>query len=164
MGKIAKTIIPLLNFNIKLEDISENTQFVGLYAKDMNRPYLTHHIFLMYKWDNPTQAALRVFYKFRDFKNLYSWKIVRINKVPYILYTFTYDKTLDSLLDGTLFISKGHRRRILEFWSFKDPWIYENIMRDTICVIPDNENVPEIDYEPPFKLGDEKKGGLQIIL
>jgi hypothetical protein len=164
MGKIAKVIIPLLNLNIKLEDISEDTQFIGAYTSDINRPYLTHHIFLMYKWENPTQSELRTFYKFRDFKNLYSWKIVYINKIPYLLYTFTYDNLLDCLIEGILSMSDNFKRRILEFWSFKDPWIYENIMRDTIYVNPDNESVPEIDYAPPFTLRDEKKGGLQIIL
>ena len=43
-----KLIIPLLDDNIVLEDVSEESGFVNAYTDDINKPFYDNHIFLLY--------------------------------------------------------------------------------------------------------------------
>ena len=47
MSNITKTIIPLIDDDLTLEDFSESTGFEAVYYEDINRPYLDNHIFII---------------------------------------------------------------------------------------------------------------------
>ena len=146
MSNIAKVIIPLVDEKLSLEDLSEATGFEGIYFEDINRPYLDDHIFLMYDWND--KKSTKVFYKFRNMKSFYGYKIIYINRVPHIVYTFTSNSLINRLKRGTAILRDINKLRILQFWQFKDAWIALNVARGTVTSDPPNEIVPEEDYLP----------------
>lgn len=146
MSNIAKVIIPLVDEKLSLEDLSKNTGFEGIYFEDINRPYLDDHIFLMYNWND--KKSTKVFYKFRNMKSFYGYKIIYINHIPHIVYTFTSNSLINRLKRGTAILRDINKLRILQFWQFKDAWVALNVARGTVTSDPPNEIVPEEDYLP----------------
>lgn len=146
MSNIAKVIIPLVDDVLSLEDLSEKTGFEGVYFEDINRPYLDNHVFLMYNWDD--KKSTKIFYKFRNMKSFYGYKIIYINRIPHIVYTFTSNSLINRLKRGTAILRDINKLRILQFWQFKDAWVALNVARGTVACDPPTEIVPEEDYLP----------------
>ena len=146
MSNISKVIIPLVDESLSLEDLSENEGFEGIYFEDINRPYLDDHVFLMYNWDD--KKSTKIFYKFRNMKSFYGYKIIYIKHVPHIVYTFTSNSLINRLKRGTAILRDINKLRILQFWQFKDAWIALNVARGTVISDPPSEIVPEEDYLP----------------
>ena len=144
MSNIKKAIVPLIDINISLDDISEDTGFIDCYLEDINRPYLDNHVFLLYKWKNP--MSTKVFYKFKNVKSFYGYKIIYIDKTPYILYIFTSNVNIKRLKGGNILLGDCLKLRILRFWQFTDKWVTFNIMRGIISCDPPSDKVPEEDY------------------
>lgn len=143
MSNIYKIIIPLIDENISLNDVQDDT-FVDCYLEDKNRPFLDNHIFLMYKWGD--EKSTKVFYKFRDIKSFYGYKITYINGESYIIYAFTSNVNIKHLCNGNILLGTLLKLRILRFWQFTDKWITFNIMRGTIMCDPPSNILPEEDY------------------
>lgn len=144
MNNLIKTIIPLIDENMSLEDLDESTGFIDCYLEDKNRPWLIDHIFLMYKWGDT--KSTKIFYKFRAMKSFYGYRIVYINKECYIVYTFTINPSIKSLRKGYSILRDNLKLRILRFWQFKDDWISINVMKDAITCGPVVSILPEEDY------------------
>lgn len=144
MSNILKVMLPLIDENISLNDISEKEGFKDAYIEDINRPYLDNHIFLMYDWDD--NKSTRVFYKFKNIKSFYGYKIIYINKKSYIVYTFTSNGIINRLKNGTAILRDINKVRILQFWNFKDAWVSLNVARGTVTGDPPKDSVPEEDY------------------
>lgn len=146
MSNITKTIIPLIDDSLTLEDFSEKEGFEGVYYEDINRPYLDSHIFLMYNWDDKKSA--KVFYKMKKISSFYGYKILYLSGKPHIVYTFTMNPLIKRLKNGTCILRDVNKVRILQFWQFKDAWITLNVMRGTILCDPPHDTVPEEDFMP----------------
>ena len=143
MSNIYKAIIPLIDENISLDDIQDDT-FVDCYLEDINRPFLDNHVFLMYKWEDIKSS--KVFYKFRDIKSFYGYKIIYIEGKCYIIYTFSSNINIRRLQNGRILLGNILKLRILRFWQFTDKWVTFNIMRGTVICDPPNNILPEEDY------------------
>lgn len=146
MSNLAKVILPLIDDNISLEDIAEDTGFVGIYTEDINRPYLDDHIFLMYNWNDI--MSTKVFYKFKNMSSFYGYKIIYLKGVPYIVYTFTSNSLINRLKKGVAILRDVNKLRILQFWQFKDAWVALNVARGTVTDDSPRDILPEEDYIP----------------
>lgn len=150
-----KLAIPLLNPDLKLSDIESTSGFVEAYFEDINKPYLTDHIFLMYddsvKGNN---VALR-FAKLGKLNSCYGTRIVRIKDKCYTVYTFTIDRTIRNLRAGNILLSVSQKQRILDFWDHKDAWVTNNVLLGTMYEHPEQSVLPEEDYAPDWD-GDEE--------
>lgn len=160
MSNIMKIIIPLLNDDLELKDIQPCSGFVDAYYKDINRPALDNHIFLMYDYKSTGDNLACCLYKLGKLNNLYSLKVYYINNKPYFVYTFTIDKTIRNLRDGLIILTSKQKQRVLDFWGSKDAWISNNILLGTTYDDPGHAVLPEEDYAPSF--GDEEGDVLQI--
>ena len=146
MSNIAKVILPLVDNDISLDDISEKTGFIAMYTEDINRPYLDDHIFLLYNWSD--KKSTEVFYKFRELPSFYGYKIIYLKGVPYVVYTFTSNSLINRLKKGTAILRDINKLRVLQFWQFKDAWVSLNVMRGTVAGDPLQDVLPEEDYMP----------------
>lgn len=155
MSNLLKIALPLLNENITLKDISPETGFVDAYFEDINRPSLCQHLFLMYEATKDTKEAAERFHKFKNLNNLYSVKVIYVDKKPYTLYTFTTNRVINDLRDGNILLSPSRKQRVLDFWQWKDGWIRNNVLMGLMYTHPEPSSVPEEDYAPEF-FEDEK--------
>ena len=73
-----KLIIPLLDDNIVLEDVSEESGFVNAFTDDINKPFYDNHIFLLYK-SVDTIESLRRFQKFNKLTTIHNIRYITIN-------------------------------------------------------------------------------------
>ncbi len=146
MSNLAKVILPLIDNNISLEDIAEDTGFVGIYMEDINRPYLDDHVFLMYNWNDV--MSTKVFYKFKNMSSFYGYRIIYLKGVPYIVYTFTSNSLINRLKKGVAILRDVNKLRILQFWQFKDAWVALNVARGTVTDDSPRDILPEEDYMP----------------
>lgn len=155
MSNLIKLAIPLLNADIKMSDIKEDSGFVGAYFEDINRPYLTDHMFLMYDDAVKGENVAKRFYKMKKLNSCHSSRIVRINDKPYTVYVFTINKTIKNLREGNILLSVKQKERILDFWDHRDSWITNNVLLGTMYEHPEPQVLPEEDYAPEWP-GDEE--------
>ena len=158
-----KLIIPLLDENLTIQDISPEAGFIDIYSEDINRPYLDNHIFLLYDMSN-TKEAFEANLKMKSMKNLYGVYKVKINNVDYTLYAFTItSKTIKNIKCNAFVLSDKEKMRIFAFWNFTDFDINAFMLNPLsvlrICFV--SSIVPEEDYTSSCELiYDEKSGAL----
>ena len=164
MSLHTKLILPLIDESLTLDDISEKTGFAGIYTLDINRPSLTHHVFLMYKRD-PTDEFLRIREKLPTLKSFYSKKNVKINGTLYVIYTFTINLSIKNIRKNALsMLGKTDRTKIGKFWRFTDVDITDFLLGYSYLGEEFKDSVlPEEDYSPSdFLTYDEKRGTLVL--
>ena len=159
-----KLILSLVNENLTLDDISPKTGFSGIYTLDINRPYLTDHIFLLYKFV-ATKESKKTIEKLNNFTNLYNRRIISINNTLYHLYTFTVNIPIKRIKDnGHMLLGKDEKTQICKFWNLIDKDINEYLFgyhvigtyfKDTI--------IPEEDFYPKDVLIYDEKGERFIL-
>lgn len=120
LNDVSIFIVPLLDDNITLRDLSEESGFVNAYTSDINRPYLEDKVFLMYNSRTNTKEALERFLKFRELDTLYNTRYITIDKVHYIVYCFTspkYKKAINSLKESGKTNNVEASNLISQFWN-----------------------------------------------
>lgn len=152
MNNLIKIIIPLLNDDFTYEDFDEKSGFTGAYFSDINRPSLVYHIFIMYDAECKENGFVDRIFKLDKMKNLYSHKIIYVNRKPYHIFTFTISPIIDRIRMGFTSLNVHQKKKVLDFWWHKDEWVVNNILLDVSYVEPDKLVVPEEDYRPEFTL------------
>lgn len=157
-------IIPLLDDKITLQDISTEAGFIDAYSADINRPYLCDNIFLLYSPKLNTEESIERNERFKSLSSLYNRYEIYINGNYLILYVFTINKAIKSIINDSLMLSKKDVMRIIAFWNLTDADI-NSYMLDPLYVMYNKfveKVVPEEDYRPEFELQwNEKSGALQ---
>ena len=164
MSLHTKLILPLIDENLTLEDISPKTGFVDIYTFDINRPSLTNYVFLMYKVD-PTEEFIRVKNKLTALKTFYSKKHVKINNVLYIIYTFIINTSIKYIRkNAPSMLNKDDKVKIGKFWKYTDVDVTDFLLGyNYIGNKFEDVVIPEEDYSPSdFITYDEKRGTLVI--
>ena len=157
-----KLIIPLIGSNLTIEDISPNTGFAGIYTLDINKPFLTNHVFLLYK-KVATKEAKTTKEKLLKLPTLYSKRTISLNGILYNLYCFICTKSINLIKDNAhIILGKTEKTQIGKFWQFLDTDVTDYLLgfshisknfKDTV--------VPEEDCSPKdFLTYDEKRGAL----
>lgn len=119
LNDVSIYIIPLIDDNITLEDISVESGFINAYTEDIDRPYLTDKIFLLYDSSIVTIESTNRFAKFQNLDTLHHSKYIKINKKHCILYCFTivkYKKDIDSLKEIGKVYKPEAALEINRFW------------------------------------------------
>lgn len=150
-----KIAIPLLNEDLELKDIQDDSGFVEAYFEDINKPSLTNHIFLMYDAKSQGKNTAQCLYKLQKLKNRYGTRTIYIKNKPYIVYSFTINGTIRNLRDGNIILNPLQKQRVLDFWKFKDGWIMNNVLLGTMYEHPETSILPEEDYSPEFDENEE---------
>lgn len=155
MSNLIKLAIPLLNSDLNYSDICNNSGFVEAFFEDINKPFLTDHLFLMYDIDSKEPNFANCMYRLKKLNNIYGTRIARIDGKMYKVFIFTINKTIRNLKDGNIILSVSQKQRILDFWDHKDPWIMNNVLLGTMYEHPEPSVLPEEDYAPD-EYGDEE--------
>lgn len=145
-----KLMIPLLDENIKLEDLDEKAGFVDAFVHDKNRPYLDNHIFLVYDISKNTTERGRHEHNFAFCKNIYNEKVVYIKGKPYKIVAFPMiGSELRNLYNGFRPIQKNNVVRILSFWRGYDEDVNDEMLTAKAKRLDrDWKSIPEYDYQP----------------
>ena len=144
-----KLIIPLLDDNITLEDISEESGFVNAFTEDINKPYYDNHIFLLYK-SVDTIESLRRFQKFNVLETIHNIRYITINKEHYIVYTFVkINKDINNILKCGQCFNPKDALEINNFWKDIDNDLFQRLFIPQYEYTKDIKDVlPEEDYYP----------------
>jgi len=158
-----KILLSLVNDKLTIDDILPSTGFSGIYTLDINRPYLTNHIFLLYKFV-ATKDSKKTKEKLESFDNFYNKRKISIDGVLYWLYSFTINEASKHIMNNTgKLLLKKDKIQICKFWNFVDADINEFIFGNVILEEFENNTVPEEDYNPKdFLIYDEKREKLVI--
>ena len=142
-----KLIIPLLDPNIKLSDITKKAGFINGYTYNKNKPYLDNHIFLMYDANESDPHTWARETNLSKSKNLYGKEYIRANGNNYVLYSFVIiNPDIKQLLKGLRHKKTESFARICNFWNGKDPQVNKYLC-DLLPELPcSGESVPEEDY------------------
>lgn len=161
MSTSLKFIIPLLDNNLTLDDISNKAGFIGAFTQDINRPYLDHHIFLVYVVGIATLESKNRFDKFKTLKTISNTKYMNIKGRTYIVYAFPIiNKAIDHIIGNSLMLSKDDKMRIICFWQLKDRDINDFMISSFYLIGEFKEAVlPEEDYSEPYAIAYDKESG-----
>lgn len=156
-----KFILPLLDDEITVDDISPKAGFVDAFTDDINRPYLDNHIFLLYIADLSTKESYNRTIKFKSLKSIYNILDVRIKGVLCKLYTFCItNPAINYITKNVFMLSDSDKLKILTFWKTTDndinTFFVKNI--DTAIHSFNKFSVPEWDYENLYDRVQNKKG------
>lgn len=150
MSLMLKLIIPLLDDILDIEDLSEDSGFVGAFSSDINRPYLDNHTFLMYDLTKQTKEAYDREWKFRKLSNLHGWKVIYVNQKPYKIYTFCNStKDAQRCTKGQHLNNTKSLDKIISFWKGTDESVSNYVFQSRFGELEiDKSIVPEEDYRP----------------
>lgn len=156
-----KLAIPLLDSNITKDDLSKEAGFVDAYNENINRPYLTNHIFLLYEYYSNTEKSIKRDEKLKNSPYLYDEQVISINKKPYLLYTFSVlNKTINNILSDIPTIPNKEKLQIAKCWMFSDEDINSFMFEPTLKRKFKDSSVPEEDWKPDLMdVFDTKKAG-----
>lgn len=144
-----KLIIPLLDDNIVLEDVSEESGFVNAYTDDINKPFYDNHIFLLYK-SVDTIESLRRFQKFNKLTTIHNIRYITINNEHYIVYTFVkINKDINNILKCGQCFNPKISLEINNFWKNIDNDLFQRLFIPQYEYSKDIKDIlPEEDYYP----------------
>lgn len=163
MNNLLKLIIPLLNDNISLNDISVESGFIDAYTFDINRPE-NGYIYLMYDAQLRNKSTAKRYFKFLNLPEYKTSRIIHIKNKSYLLYVFSItNKVIRDLVKGLVLLNNNQKTRILQFWGFTDMFV-QNVILNNINFLQSKYDVPEEDYEPNLyeTLMNKKSQGLLI--
>lgn len=155
MNFVYKFILPLLSDKLTLDDISIESGFCGMATKDINRPYLDNHIFLIYAMDMTNKAiAIRKKLASLDIHNKID---CRIKGKPYRIFCFPIiGRTIPTLMSNIIGLTANETLQVYKFWKFTDDDINKKMIDITYCPQLFKESViPEFDYSPDIKFDKE---------
>lgn len=146
---IAKLIVPLLDENIKLEDLSKESGFVNAYTEDINKPFYYNHIFLLYE-SVDTKESLERFQKFNKLKTIHNRRYVTINNKHYIVYTFIkINKDINNILKCGQVFNPKNSLIINKFWKDLDSEMFQKCFHPRYELSEEIKDIlPEEDYYP----------------
>lgn len=152
MSLQAKLILPFVDNNISLDDITKESGFINMFLHNKNNPELDNHVFFMYEGKDLTEQNANVFDKFRKLKNFYKYKVIQVNNHAYRLYTFVLTNPLAKKIhrDQYNLLDKDDEINILKFWKLSDDEVNNHIFYVKHFIEKDNDSVPEEDYAEPF--------------
>ena len=119
LNRASKYIIPLLDDNLVKEDICVDTGFINAYTEDVNRPWHSNNIFLLYKVENTYQAFI-TFKKLTKLDTLKTWYPLRIKGKSYRMFVFQRcnSKYIKQFVEvGTTFRSTEALGKFCKFWK-----------------------------------------------
>lgn len=139
----------MLDEDFRQEDFSSDNGFIEAYSEDINRPYLDGHIFLMYKFFDGNEKHVERDIRFTHMKTFHSRKVIRINKISYILYTFcAFGDEILRIRQGFIPMGKKNKMKIFMFWGIKDEFINRLVFSRMLSFDKSGISVPEEDYMP----------------
>lgn len=149
MSHLVEIALPFVNKNLTYDDIAKDTGFVDAFFYDINKPYKDHHFFMLYDLHREKgDAVSRAVDKLNHLNNLYDWRVIYVNKHPYVLYSFTTNKVIEDIKKGFIPTREKQKFQLDNFWRTKNYWIFDNIIvGGTSYYEPDEKDeVPEEDY------------------
>lgn len=164
MNAAYKLIIPLLDKNLTLEDISPEAGFVDIFSEDINKPYLDNHIFLLYDLTNTSAKAYSRNKKLESSEYLYDKYIITISGNEFMVYVFVASRTIKNIKRNVFVFTNEEKMRIYTFWNFTDVDINKFLLDPLyfLSIRFVNSVIPEQDYKASCELAyDEKSGALQ---
>ena len=144
-----KLIVPLLDANITLDDVSEASGFVNAFTDDINKPYYDNHIFLLYK-SVDTSESFKRFQKFNLLSTIHNTRYITINKEHYIVYTFVKTKNnINNILRCGQCFNPKDALEINNFWKNIDSDMFQRLFTPMYEYSKDiKDTLPEEDYYP----------------
>lgn len=155
-----KFIVPLLDDEITIDDLTPEAGFVDAYTDDINRPYLDNHIFLLYIANLNSKPSYNRTMKFKNLKSLYNVVDVRIKGTLCKVYAFCITDPAIKYITKNLFaLSDSDKLKILKFWKTTDDDVNEFFVKniDIVNHSFNRTSVPEWDYEKLY-VRIQKKG------
>ena len=156
-----KLIIPLLDENITLEDLSLTSGFMDAYTEDVNHPYMDNHIFLLYSNEVITKESIECQRKLSKLPTLYSRRNLKINGHSYCSFAFAIcNKTIRQLKSQIGYLTDDEKCRINKFWHGTDDEVSKYLMNEDNFLRFESVShvIPEEDYVPLSRFDNEKTG------
>lgn len=149
MSTSLKLLIPIASGNLKLEDIDPKNGFVDAYTRDINKPYLDNHIFLMFKFGTNSHKKWFRHDRMKNDVNRYNTFTYQIKGELYTVYCFCIDNRLmKSMIKEYPQLTKSEKIRIGTFWNGTDEnvsnFIFTNVQTKPLKF--DYNTIPEQDY------------------
>lgn len=148
MSILTKLILPLVDNGLASSYLNKNDGFVDAFLKDINKPDLDNHIFLVYE-ETTLPNYIRIM--LTGLPTFYSKYIERIKGKYYEVFAFirniNYRKDVTKLLVGNTHISDAGVSNILLFYNDTEAYITV-AAHSSISV--DMDEIPIEDYIPQF--------------
>lgn len=134
LNRASKYIVPLLDKDLKREDLCIESGFINTYTSDCNRPWHSNNIFLLYKVNNTSESFI-TFRRLLKLDTLKTWYPLKIKGEPYRMFVFhkcnsPYIKNYIEV--GTNFGCHNTMKSFIDFWkdfSMEDvrPFLYTEL-------------------------------------
>jgi len=145
MSTFEKTIIPLIDENIKLIDLTSAAGFIDSFTLDPDNPSGEKELFLVYddskRNDFTRDRAIR-FSKSMRIKRTY---IKYVNTKPYLIYSFWVGPDVKKLYSGILTLTTVQKSKILQFWGPLDTTV-DKVLTNTVLTTEISHSMPLSDY------------------
>lgn len=135
MSKFEKTIIPLIDEEIKTIDLTSAAGFIDSYTYDPDRPSGEKELYLAYDDSKRNDYTIDRARRFAMSKNLKRTYVKYVNNTPYLIYSFWVRPEVKKLYNGILSLSTSQKFSIMKFWGPFDKDVDSVVSSSNLTVI-----------------------------
>lgn len=147
MTILEKIVIPLIDENLNIGDISPNSGLIDSYTSDPDKPFLEEGIFLVYDDTLRTEDTKKAASKLNSLSSLRYTYVKYVENKPYFVYNFYPTTEWKKLLTGHIVLTPKQTKRIIEFWGELSE-VSDYICSNKNKYITPNHPMPLEDYMP----------------
>lgn len=149
-----KVILPLIDDNIKPDDLTDEAGFVDTYTKDPDHPGDYRVFYFCVDCNIRTQSSIKRAIRYNTSPWLSGMYTKRVNNRPILVYKFKIKPEVCKFMEGYINLTADQKTRILQFWGIEDA-VSQFILNNSSMVLDVNHDMP---------LNDESKIFLEELL
>ena len=149
MSLFEKIIIPLIDENLSIEDVSTKSGFIDSYTVDLDHPSWEKVVYLAYDDSLRTDDTKKCARKLESLAVLKNTYVKVCDRKPIMIYKLYAKADLKNLFNGEIELTPKQMKRIFDFWGY-DSDVAFYICSNKRKVLGVDHNMPLEDYVPRF--------------
>ena len=149
MSLFEKIIIPLIDDNLSLGDVSIQSGFVHSYTSDPDHPSGENAIYLTYDDSLRTDETKRCALRLENLKTIKHQYVKISDNKPLMVYKFYIKPELKKLFNGIIELTPEQFVRIFDFWGYNSD-VAEYICSNKRKAVEVKHDMPLEDFVPRF--------------
>lgn len=152
MTLFEKAVLPLIEKQIKLDDLTEESGFVDIYTSDPDHPGDYRAFYFVVNDNVRSGKSIDRARRFNILPTIKGTYTKRVNNIPYTVYRFVMPSKVAKMKDGIVNLSYEDKASVLQFWGLNSD--IGRLLLSNQCLNLETEHaMPLADEAPIFLQG-----------
>ena len=151
MSTFEKIIIPLVDSNIRIIDLTSCCGFIDSYISDPDKPSGECELFLVFDDNIRNNFVTDRMLRYEQSPNIKRTYVKYVNNTPFYVYSFWIKPEIKKLYNGIVVLNTSQKAQILQFWGPLDS-IVDKVFGNQVQTLDIEHPMPLQDYQSPFPI------------